>query len=102
LRKDAVRRNPLIAWLLPAPTAPRAADRTVELAAEARASLDALDALPPKQRAAFCMIHVDERSLRDVAAALGCSVSYASKLVSRAEQALRDADAKGGTSYAVS
>jgi RNA polymerase sigma-70 factor (ECF subfamily) len=89
LRKEAVRNNPLVAWLMPLPTASKRADDVVEVAAEAAASLAQLDALPPKQRVAFWMVHVDEKPLADVAATLQCSIGYASKLVSRAEEALR-------------
>src|SRR5688500_7599368 len=92
LRKESVRKNPLVAIFAPTPAPARDAHAAVEVSSEAKASLAALDKLPPRQRIAFYMVHVDEKQLADVAKVLECSISYASKLVSRAEATLRNLD----------
>ena len=99
LRHEAVRNNPLVRWFAPLPAQARDAAHDVEVSSEARASMQALDVLPPAQRVAFWMVHVDEKPLADVARVLECSVSYVSRLVSRAEATLQQAmtQSAGGT-----
>ena len=72
---------------LPPAEAP-SADVLARLSAAQREALDALAVLPPRERLAFSMIHLDEAPLKEVAAALSCSVSYACKLAQRAEERL--------------
>ena len=90
LRREAVRANPMVRFLLgdqeqEAPSA----DVRVRLDEGMREALAALASLPPRERVAFCMVHLDDAPLAHVAAVLGCSVSYACKLAQRAEAALQ-------------
>lgn len=89
LRKEAVRRSPVVIFFTGAlyEHGPDA-DIAARLDADKRLALDALAKLPPKERMAFCMIHVDEAPLAEVATVLGCSVSYACKLSQKAEERL--------------
>jgi len=89
LRKEAVRRNPLVALFLghDAVEAP-SADIRARLDSAQRDALDALKLLPARERVAFCMVRLDDAPLADVAAVLGCSVPTASRLVARAEALL--------------
>jgi RNA polymerase sigma-70 factor, ECF subfamily len=92
LRKEAVRRNPLVALFLGATLdeAP-SADVGARLDSAHREALDALKLLPARERVAFCMVRLDDAPLADVAAVFGCSVPTASRLVSRAEALLQRA-----------
>jgi RNA polymerase sigma-70 factor (ECF subfamily) len=92
LRREAVRANPTVRFLLGdlQPEAP-SADVRARLDEGMREALHALATLPPKERVAFCMVHLDEAPLAQVASVLGCSVSYACKLAQRAEAALERA-----------
>jgi RNA polymerase sigma-70 factor (ECF subfamily) len=89
LRRESVRQNPLVTLLLgdsaPEPPSP---DVTVRLDALQREALDALSALSPRERVAFCMVRIDEAPLVDVAAVLSCSISTACKLAQKAERSL--------------
>lgn len=89
LRKEAVRASPLVALLLGAaqPAVP-SADVKARLDACQREALEALSSLPARERIAFCMVRIDEHPLAEVAAVLGCSVSFACKLAQRAEDIL--------------
>jgi RNA polymerase sigma factor (sigma-70 family) len=49
-----------------------------------------LEALPPKERAVLMMKHIDGMSQRDIAAALGHSEGFVSKLLARAMRRLAD------------
>jgi RNA polymerase sigma-70 factor (sigma-E family) len=57
--------------------------------------LDALSALPPRQRTALVLRYVDDLDLRGIAAAMGCSVGTAKSHVSRALQTLRERAPRG-------
>lgn len=92
LRREAVRQSPVVRLLLgglqgEAPSA----DVRARLDAAQREALDALAALPPRERVAFSMVRLDEAPLADVAAVLGCSVPTACKLVQKAEAILHRA-----------
>jgi RNA polymerase sigma-70 factor (ECF subfamily) len=89
LRKEAVRRNPLVALFVGAhaPEAP-SPDINARLDGAQRDALDALKLLPDRERVAFCMVRLDDAPLADVASVLGCSVPTASRLVSRADDIL--------------
>lgn len=98
LRREAVRANPLVRFFVGdlQPEVP-SADVRARLDEGKREALAALAALPPRERVAFCMVHLDDAPLAQVAAVLGCSVSYACKLAQRAEAALvRAGYAPGG------
>ena len=90
LRREAVRANPMVRFFLGdlQPEVP-SADVRARLDDGKREALAALAALPPRERVAFCMVHLDDAPLAHVAAVLGCSVSYACKLAQRAEAALQ-------------
>src|SRR5262249_52551859 len=64
-----------------------------ELAAAARHDLQrafaALDALPPKERVAFSMFHLDGKSQDEIGEVLGHGKSYVCKLIQRATERLR-------------
>ncbi|MDE1150402.1 MAG: sigma-70 family RNA polymerase sigma factor [Azospirillaceae bacterium] len=45
--------------------------------------LDAIDAMPPRQRAAIKMYHFEEMKLREIAEKLGMSLSYTQTLITR-------------------
>ena len=87
LRKEAVRNNPVVRFLVGVPDSP-SADVAARLDAAQREALDALAVLPPKERIAFCMVRLDDSPLADVAAVLACSVSQACKLAQRADERL--------------
>lgn len=101
LRKEAVRASPLVAVFLGAaqPEVP-SADVKARLDAAQREALAALSALPPRERIAFCMVRIDERPLAEVAAVLGCSVSFACKLAQRAEEILEKRGWRSGAAKA--
>jgi RNA polymerase sigma-70 factor (ECF subfamily) len=44
----------------------------------------ALQALPPKEQVAFCMLHIDAVPQTEIARILGYSRGYVSKLITRA------------------
>lgn len=89
LRREAVRANPMVRFFLGdlQPEVP-SADVRARLDEGKREALAALAALPPRERVAFCMVHLDDAPLAQVASVLGVSVSYACKLAQRAEAAL--------------
>ncbi len=70
-------------------------DASVGPRIEARDELDAvartLRTLPPKERAAFSMLHLDGLTQNEIADVLGHSKGYVSKLVHRAAQRIREA-----------
>lgn len=57
--------------------------------------LDALNALPPRQRTALVLRYVDDLDLRGIAEAMGCSVGTAKSHVSRGLQTLRQLAPRG-------
>lgn len=89
LRKEAVRANPVVAFLLggTVDTAP-SPDIRARLDGAQRDALDALKLLPHRERVAFCMVRLDDAPLADVALVLSCSVPTASRLVTRADALL--------------
>jgi RNA polymerase sigma-70 factor (ECF subfamily) len=93
LRRERLTRIPGIDWLF-GQRHSRASDisMTDDPAVERLAA--ALRGLPDKARVAFCMHHLDGVPQSEIAEILGHSKGYVSKLVSRAETAVREA-AKG-------
>jgi RNA polymerase sigma-70 factor, ECF subfamily len=63
-------------------------DETLAKRSELFAALGALDALPPKERVAFAMHHLDGKELKEIGQVLGHSKGYVSKLIKRAEERL--------------
>ena len=49
-----------------------------------------VEALPPKERVAFCMHHLDGKRQIEIAATLGHSKGYVCKLLKRAEARVRE------------
>ena len=91
LRRQRLWERPWVRWLV-AGWRPATPDpERVELG---RQELDALfarvAALPDKQRVVFCMRHFDDRPGTEIAKLLGHSEGYVSKLLARAEAAIRD------------
>jgi RNA polymerase sigma factor (sigma-70 family) len=70
---------------------PDAVDRTVQDHEAACVAFAALDKLKPPERVVFCMKLFDGRSQREIAAALGFSEGYVSKLLARAWSEIEDA-----------
>jgi RNA polymerase sigma-70 factor (ECF subfamily) len=51
--------------------------------------MEALERLPPKERVVLSMRLVDDKSQREIAAVLGLSEGYVSKLLSRAKEQVK-------------
>lgn len=90
LRRERFLSLPAVRWLL---GAPHEEPVHPELAAVARHDLQrafaALDALPPKERIAFSMFHLDGKSQDEIGEVLGHGKSYVCKLIQRATERLR-------------
>lgn len=90
LRRRRVRRALPVRWLW---RQQARAPRTPEVLAEARTAVQqvmaAVDLLPAKQKVAFCLYHLEGRSVVEIGEVMGHSKGYVSKLVSRAEDRLR-------------
>lgn len=90
LRRERVRNAAPVRWLLRGgvkqPIDP-------ERQAAAREGLSqawtVLDALPPKERVAFCMYYVDGKRQAEIGEILGHGKSYVCKLIKRAEERVR-------------
>ncbi len=92
LRREGVANSPAVRWLLG--RAARVPENPEAQVAERRdlRRVDAmLDALPPKQRIAFCMYRLDGKEQAEIGEILGFSKSYVCKLVKRAEATIREA-----------
>ncbi len=68
-----------------------AAELTPQLEArsELRRTLEVVDSLPPKERIAFTMLHLEGKSQNEIAETLGHSKGYVSKLIHRATERVR-------------
>lgn len=92
LRRERVRNAAPVRWLLgdraPVPVDPERHATARQGLAQAWA---VLDELPPKERVAFCMVHVDGKTLVEIGGVLGHSKGYVCKLVKRAEARVREA-----------
>lgn len=64
-------------------------ERVSEARSELARVLETIEALPPKERVALTMLHVDGRSQNEIAEVLGHSKGYVSKLVDRAHARVR-------------
>jgi RNA polymerase sigma-70 factor (ECF subfamily) len=89
LRHESLQRSPIVRWFF---SQREIDERTPERIAGVRADLTrasaALQELPPKQRIAFYMHYVDGMDQVEVAAVLGHSKGYVSKLLKRASEQL--------------
>lgn len=92
LRRRAVRNAPGVRWLL-GDRQPKPADpEQVALHRQGlRRAFTVVDRLPPAQRVAFCMYHLDGMELAEIGEILGFSKSYVCKLVKRAGASIREA-----------
>lgn len=90
LRRERFLALPAVRWLL---GAPHEEPVHPEVAAVARHDLqrafEALDELPPKERVAFTMFHLDGRSQDEIGEVMGHGKSYVCKLIQRATARLR-------------
>lgn len=73
----------------PASTAP-SPERQLSLREDAAAALEELERLPAKERVVFCMKHLDGLDQRSIAASLGHSEGYISKLLDRARARIEE------------
>jgi RNA polymerase sigma-70 factor (ECF subfamily) len=92
LRRESFRNSPIVTLLLGTPTtqAP-SADVLAVLGADRTEALAALAVLSPKERVAFCMVHLDGKTLREVGAVLGHTAGAVHKILDRANERLRKA-----------
>jgi RNA polymerase sigma-70 factor (ECF subfamily) len=90
LQRDRFLSSPMVRWAV---GRHEPATSTPEVLGAARQQLGrlfaAVNELPPKQRVCFWMYHVDGKTQDEIGEVLGCRKSYVSKLLSRAEAALR-------------
>ncbi|HTE54966.1 MAG TPA: sigma-70 family RNA polymerase sigma factor [Kofleriaceae bacterium] len=74
------------------PDEPSSTPESVVLArSELGEALQALGALPARERVIFCMHHLDDIQQREIGEVLGCSKGHVSRLLARAEARLRRA-----------
>lgn len=66
-----------------------ALDRLLEGKQTQQKAMEALERLPPKERVVLSMRLVDDKSQREIAAVLGLSEGYVSKLLSRAKEQVK-------------
>lgn len=92
LQYERVRALAPLAWVAERwSAAPPRPDAIVATRCEADRALALLSSLPPKERVAFSMYHLDERSVEEIGQTLGHTKGYVSKLIQRAETRLREA-----------
>ncbi len=87
LRRQAVAESPAVRWLLGRRSASHD-DQRAEYRAGLREVFAFVDALPPKQRLAFCMYHLDGMEQAEIGEVLGVSKSYVCKLIKKATAAI--------------
>ncbi|MGH1340868.1 MAG: RNA polymerase sigma factor [Nannocystales bacterium] len=83
LRRRAVAQSPAVRWLL-GRRAVSHDDRRAEDRAGLHEVFKIVDGLPPNQRLAFCMYHLDGMEQAEIGEVLGHSKSYVCKLIKRA------------------
>ena len=66
-----------------------ALDRLLEGKQTQQKAMEALERLPPKERVVLSMRLVDDKSQREIAAVLGLSEGYVSKLLTRAKEQVK-------------
>jgi RNA polymerase sigma-70 factor (ECF subfamily) len=89
LRRESFRNSPLVTLLLgqTQPCAP-SADVLAHVGAERADALEALALLAPRERVAFCMVHLDDKTLREVGEVIGLTPGAVHKLLARANERL--------------
>ncbi len=91
LRRQRVRNAAPVRWLLGDKARPPIDPERIAAAREGLGQAWAvLDGLPPKERLAFCMVHVDGKTLVEIGRILGHTKGYICKLVKRAEARVRE------------
>jgi RNA polymerase sigma-70 factor, ECF subfamily len=80
----------LSAWVAE-PDRRRTPETVVMARSELEAAIDAIRCLPPVQRVAFCMHHLDGLAQQEIGQILGYSKGYVSRLLKRAGERLRGA-----------
>jgi RNA polymerase sigma-70 factor (ECF subfamily) len=89
LRRESFRNSPLVTLLLgQAQPATPSADVLARVGAERADALEALAVLPPRERIAFCMVHLDDKTLREVGDVVGLTPGAVHKLLARANERL--------------
>lgn len=90
LRRERFLSLPPVRWLLgDRQPEPRPPDALAVARDDLRRAFAILDALPVKERVAFCMYMLDGRGQDEIAKVLGHSKGYVCKLIQRAEARLR-------------
>lgn len=92
LRRETVANAPAVRWLLGRSARSPADPEALTTERRDLQRVDAvLEALPPKQRIAFCMYRLDGKEQQEIGDILGYSKSYVCKLIKRAESKIRAA-----------
>jgi RNA polymerase sigma-70 factor (ECF subfamily) len=90
LRRERFLALPPVRWLLgDRQPEPRPPDALAVARDDLRHAFAVLDALPAKERVAFCMYYLDDRGQDEIARVLGHTKGYVCKLIQRAEERLR-------------
>ncbi|MCA9707914.1 MAG: sigma-70 family RNA polymerase sigma factor [Myxococcales bacterium] len=90
LRRERVRNAAPVRWLLGQKARPPVDPERLTAARQGlHKAWSVLDELPPKERVAFCMVHVDGKTLVEIGEVLGHTKGYVCKLVKRAEARVR-------------
>ena len=71
------------------PTLPPTPEHSALARSDLRRTLEAVRSLPPKERVAFSMLHLDGKSQNEIAEIMGHSKGYVSKLLHRAAERVR-------------
>jgi RNA polymerase sigma-70 factor (ECF subfamily) len=91
LRRERVRNAAPVRWLLGEKARPPVDPERLTAARQGLSQAWAvLDELSPKERVAFCMYHVDGKTLAQIGEVLGHTKGYVCKLVKRAEARVRE------------
>ncbi len=88
-RRRSVRQSPMVRWMLSEPPPDEQPESRLDVSEDLRRVWQAMDDLPAKQRAVFCLRHLDGESQTAIARLLGHSDGYVSKLLRRAETHVR-------------
>lgn len=91
LRRERFLALPPVRWLLGAPHEEPVHPEAAAVARhDLRRAFEVVSALPPKERIAFCMFHVDGKSQDEIGEVLGHKKSYVCKLIQRTTDRLRE------------
>jgi len=90
LRRERFLALPAVRWILGAPHEEPVHPEVAAIARhDLRRALEAMDSLPPKERVAFSMFHLDGKSQDEIGEVLGHRKSYVCKLIKQATAMLR-------------